>query len=142
MSSRKQGMLVLEGMPLDRHGNLLRRHELWYKAGGKGKRVIFPNYSHSQLYVLQIPDDARGPLTVEADLDFRRYRQECVRSEHRDHQRLDRFHRPGCCAGDLLPRCGGGIRLSGSIWLAAAVVRGHRLGLGQVASVARAEREG
>jgi enediyne biosynthesis protein E4 len=75
-NSRREGTLVLEGMPVDRHGNLLRRHELWDKAGGKGGRTIFPNYSDSQLYVVPVPPDARGPLTVEADLNYRRYRQE------------------------------------------------------------------
>lgn len=75
-NSRKEGTLVLEGMPLDGRGQLIRRHELWEKAGGKGKRVIFPNYSDSQVYVFQVPADAAGPLTVKADLNYRRYRQE------------------------------------------------------------------
>lgn len=75
-NSRKEGTLVLEGMPVDGQGQLIRRHELWEKAGGKGKRVIFPNYSDSQLYTLRVPADAVGPLTVNADLNYRRYRQE------------------------------------------------------------------
>lgn len=75
-NSRKEGTLVLEGMPLDRSGEIIRKHQLWDKAGGKGKRVIFPNYTDSQVYVFQVPADAAGPLTVKADLNFRRYRQE------------------------------------------------------------------
>ncbi len=75
-NSRKEGTLVLEGMPLDGKGEFIRKHELWEKAGGKGKRVIFPNYSDSQVYVFPVPADAAGPLTVKADLNYRRYRQE------------------------------------------------------------------
>jgi hypothetical protein len=75
-NSRKEGTLVLEGMPLDGEGQIIRKHELWEKAGGKGKRVIFPEYSDSQVYVFQVPAGASGPLTVKADLNYRRYRQE------------------------------------------------------------------
>ncbi len=75
-NSRKEGTLVLEGMPLDGKGQVIRRHELWEKAGGKGKRVIFPSYSDSQLYTFRVPEGTIGPLTVKADLNYRRYRQE------------------------------------------------------------------
>ncbi len=75
-NARDSGTLVLEGMPLDRTGHLLRRHELWEKAGGKGKRVIYPRRSDSQKYRFTIPADANFPLTVSASLNFRRYRQE------------------------------------------------------------------
>lgn len=75
-NARNQGTLVLEGMPLDADGNLLVRHELWRKAGGLGQRVIFPGYSDTQVYELDLPADVRGPLTVEAELKFRRYRQQ------------------------------------------------------------------
>jgi hypothetical protein len=73
---RDQGTLVLEAMPLDEKGELLRRHELWKKAGGKGKRVIFPGYTDSQVYRLTIPPETAGPLTLVAELAYRRYRQE------------------------------------------------------------------
>jgi hypothetical protein len=72
---RDEGTLVLEGNPIDEHGNVLERHELWRKAGGKGKRVIFPQYSDAQTYRLRIPADAAGPLRIEAELNYRRYRQ-------------------------------------------------------------------
>jgi len=75
-NSRREGTLVLEGQPMDSEGNPLVRHELWKKAGGKGLRVIFPNYSDSQVYRFKIPASAKGELTVKADLNFRRYRQE------------------------------------------------------------------
>ena len=75
-NSREAGTMVLEGLPLDSAGNPLVKHELWKKAGGRGQRVIFPNYSDRQVYRFQAPATARGPLTVKADLNFRRYRQE------------------------------------------------------------------
>ncbi len=75
-NSRKEGTLVLEGQPIDGQGNPLIRHELWNKAGGKGKRVVFPGHSDNQLYSFLLPESARGPLIVQADLNFRRYRQE------------------------------------------------------------------
>ena len=75
-NSRREGTLVFEGMPLDAEGNPLVRHELWKKAGGKGQRLIFPRYSDKQVYQFNVPPKARGPLTVRADLNFRRYRQE------------------------------------------------------------------
>ncbi|MCP3960482.1 MAG: hypothetical protein GY719_21770, partial [bacterium] len=75
-NSRQEGTLVLEGMPLDAEGNVLARHELWRKAGGVGQRIIFPRYSDNQVYRFDVPPSARGPLTVHAELGFRRYRQE------------------------------------------------------------------
>ncbi len=73
---RDAGTLVFEGMPVDASGQALRRHELWNKAGGTGNRVLFPRYADKQTYRLQVPATARGPLTLTADLNFRRYRQE------------------------------------------------------------------
>ena len=75
-NSRKQGTLVLEGQPVDADGNPLVRHELWEKAGGEGQRVIFPRYSDNQVYTFTVPDEAASPLTVDVDLNFRRYRQQ------------------------------------------------------------------
>jgi hypothetical protein len=75
-NARDEGTLVLESMPLDEAGELLRRHQLWRKAGGRGKRVVFPGYTDSQTYRLAIPPGAEGPLTLEAELAYRRYRQE------------------------------------------------------------------
>ncbi len=75
-NSRKEGTLVLEGLPVNGEGKLILKHELWTQAGGKGKRIIFPGYTDHQSYTLRVPADARGPLTVKADLNFRRYRQE------------------------------------------------------------------
>lgn len=73
---RDAGTLVLEGVPLDSASQPIVRHDLWRKAGGRGLRVIFPGYADKQLYRLTVPASARGPLTVTADLNFRRYRQE------------------------------------------------------------------
>lgn len=74
--SREEGTLVLEGVPMDGEGNPIVKHELWKKAGGTGQRVLFPKYADKHSYHFQIPENATGPLTVSADLNFRRYRQE------------------------------------------------------------------
>lgn len=73
---RNRGTMVLEAMPMDSEGNVLRRHELWKKAGGQGQRVIFPGFSDTQVFELELPIDSKGPLRIEADLNFRRYRQQ------------------------------------------------------------------
>jgi hypothetical protein len=75
-NSRDEGTLVLEGQPLDEQGKPLVEHQLWRKAGGKGQRVIFPRYTDRQTYRFTVPAAARGPITVKADLNYRRYRQE------------------------------------------------------------------
>ncbi len=75
-NSRQEGTLVLEAQPLDEAGNPLLEHELWKKAGGEGQRTIFPSYSDQQTYHFRVPEGVQGPLTVEADLNFRRYRQD------------------------------------------------------------------
>jgi hypothetical protein len=75
-NSRSEGTLVLESLPLNDKGEVLREHQLWQKAGGKGKRVIFPNYSDAQVFRLQVPPDHRGTLRIRAELQYRRYRQE------------------------------------------------------------------
>jgi hypothetical protein len=75
-TARDSGTMVLEATPLDAAGNEIVRHELWLKAGGRGSRVIFPNYADSQTYRLTVPADTRGPLVVVAELNYRRYRQE------------------------------------------------------------------
>ena len=78
-NSRKEGTLVLEGLPLDEIGQPLNEHQLWRKAGGKGQRIIFPRYSDSQSYRFAVPLGEKGPLTVKASLNFRRYRQEFLK---------------------------------------------------------------
>ncbi len=75
-NKRDEGTLVLEALPIDEKGELLRRHELWRSAGGKGKRVIFPTYSDAHLYRFRLPATSRGEVTLEAELNYCRYRQE------------------------------------------------------------------
>ena len=75
-NARDEGTLVLQAMPTDEQGDLLIRHELWRSAGGTGKRVIYPNMSDAQSYRVRVPLDARGPLVIEAELRYRRYRQQ------------------------------------------------------------------
>ncbi len=75
-TKRREGTLVFESVPLDAENKIIVSHDLWRKAGGSDLRVVFPGYADKQLYTCRIPADARGPITVTADLDFRRYRQE------------------------------------------------------------------
>ncbi len=91
---RDQGTLVLEGVPLDEAGNAIVGHELWRKAGGFGSRVIFPRYADKQVYWLTIPPEAHGPLTVTADLNFRRYRQDFLNLVVPDMERASGVYQP------------------------------------------------
>lgn len=75
-NSRSEGTMVLEGLPVSEIGMPIVQHELWKKAGGKGQRTIFAGHSDTQSYTVTVPATARGPLRIEADLCFRRYRQE------------------------------------------------------------------
>ncbi len=75
-NARDEGTMVLEATPLDEFGQPLLQHELWRKAGGEGQRVIFPGYADRQVYKTLLPADLKGPLTIRAELKFRRYRQE------------------------------------------------------------------
>ena len=75
-NSRKQGTLVLEGLPLNGKGKPIKKHELWEAAGGKGQRTIFPGYSDKQIYKFKVPPNVEGNIVLKADLNFRRYRQE------------------------------------------------------------------
>lgn len=75
-NSRKEGTMILGSLPVDDKGEVLRKHQLWRKSGGQGKRSIFPNYSDAQVYGLKIPEGTTGKLKIEAILNYRRYRQE------------------------------------------------------------------
>ncbi|MEQ8767949.1 MAG: multiheme c-type cytochrome [Planctomycetota bacterium] len=75
-NARDEGTLVLEALPINERGELIMKHELWTKAGGKGKRVIFPKYSDSQVFRFVVPEGTEGPLQITADLQYRRYRQD------------------------------------------------------------------
>lgn len=69
------GTLVLQANPVDAEGNVLEQHEIWRKAGGRDKRVVFPRHSDAHTYSVQVPADAVGPLSIDVTLNYRRYRQ-------------------------------------------------------------------
>jgi hypothetical protein len=112
-NSRKEGTLVLESEPLDANGDPLVRHELWNKAGGKGKRVIFPSYSDNQSYTFTLPESVKGPLKVTAELNFRRYRQEFLDLVVPDMERDSGVYQPTVAQSshtitiDVLPQAAG-----------------------------------
>ena len=73
---RDEGTLVLESIPVDEQGEPILQHELWRKAGAAATRIVVARYADRQVYRLSVPPEARGPLRIQADLNFRRYRQE------------------------------------------------------------------
>lgn len=91
---RDEGTMVLEGVPLDSDGKPLVRHDLWRKAGGRGQRVIFPGHADKQSYRFQAPATTRGPLSLTADLDYRRYRQEFLNLVAPDMERESGVYQP------------------------------------------------
>jgi hypothetical protein len=91
---RDEGTMVLEGVPLDSDGKPLVRHDLWRKAGGRGQRVIFPGHADKQSYRFQAPATTRGPLSLTADLDYRRYRQEFLNLVVPDMERESGVYQP------------------------------------------------
>lgn len=91
---RNKGTLVLESLPMDADNQPILRHDLWRKAGGAGTRVIFPGYSDKQTYTCPIPATAKGPITVTAELDFRRYRQEFLNLMVPDMERESGVYQP------------------------------------------------
>jgi hypothetical protein len=93
-NARKRGTMVLESVPLDAEGKTIVRHDLWRKAGGADMRVIFPAHADKQTYHVEVPATARGPLRVEADLEFRRYRQEFLNLVVPDMERLAGVFQP------------------------------------------------
>ncbi|MEO6995556.1 MAG: cytochrome c3 family protein [Lacunisphaera sp.] len=91
---RDEGTMVLEGVPLDNDGKPLLRHDLWRKAGGRGQRVIFPGHADKQSYRFKAPANAQGPLSITADLDYRRYRQEFLNLVVPDMERESGVYQP------------------------------------------------
>jgi hypothetical protein len=58
--------------PIDRHGNQVWRHDLFNMVGDSFKRVIPPAASDVTAFTFHIPDWAKSPVTVTADLNYRK----------------------------------------------------------------------
>jgi len=59
-------------IPIDRHGDQVWRHDLFNMVGDSFKRVIAPAASDLTVYTFHIPDRTKGPVTVTADLNYRK----------------------------------------------------------------------
>jgi hypothetical protein len=66
--------------PIDEEGNVIYRHNLWDMVGTTYLRVIFPGFSEKVTYTMEVPEDADGPLTIEARLRMRKFHQKIVDS--------------------------------------------------------------
>jgi hypothetical protein len=85
------GSFLFKAEPVDRYGNLIDRHNLWEMVGVRYRRSLFPGYSDTAEYTFQCPGtpgkgapvreltipatDAKGPLTIEASLRYRKLDQ-------------------------------------------------------------------
>jgi hypothetical protein len=90
------GTFMFKAEPVDRYGNLIDRHNLWEMVGVRFKRALFPGQTdvarfdfpcpaaqgasvqdlqQKRDYEIAIPPDARGVLSVEARLRYRKVDQ-------------------------------------------------------------------
>jgi hypothetical protein len=68
------GSFLFKAEPVDQHGNLIDRHNLWEMVGVRFRRSLFPAYSDTVEY--QVPRQARaGRYTVAAALQYRKVDQ-------------------------------------------------------------------
>ncbi len=59
-------------IPIDRHGDQVWRHDLFNMVGDSFKRIISPASSDITAFTFTIPDWAKSPVTVTADLNYRK----------------------------------------------------------------------
>jgi hypothetical protein len=91
------GSYMFKAEPVDRYGNLIDRHNLWEMVGVRFKRSLFPGAAEVARFsfdcpgaapapretteeahdpiTLAVPATARGPLSVEAKLHYRKFDQ-------------------------------------------------------------------
>lgn len=58
--------------PIDRNGNVVWRHDLFNMIGDSFKRIILPGGTDVTTFSFTVPDWVKGPLTVSADLNYRK----------------------------------------------------------------------
>jgi hypothetical protein len=70
------GSFMLKAEPVDEHGNLIDRHNLWEMVGVRFRRSLFPGFSDQERFSVMVPATARGTvLRVEAKLMYRKIDQ-------------------------------------------------------------------
>ncbi len=93
-----EGAFIFKAEGIDRHGNLIDKHNLWEMVGARFKRSLFPGYSDTARYEftcpsalaateplppqqetsVPVPANVRGPLTVKARLRYRKVDQTLI----------------------------------------------------------------
>ena len=57
------GTFLFKAEPVDQHGNLIDRHNLWEMVGVRYRRALFPGFSDSVQYTIQCPSSALTSTT-------------------------------------------------------------------------------
>ena len=91
----EEGSFMFKAEPVDRHGNLIDRHNLWEMVGVRFKRSLFPGSEELAAFsfdcsgapaeelegtldervAVELPAALTGPLTIEAKLNYRKFDQ-------------------------------------------------------------------
>ncbi|HGY92737.1 MAG TPA: hypothetical protein ENK43_16330 [Planctomycetes bacterium] len=94
----QEGSFLFKAEGIDKQGNLIDRHNLWEMVGARFRRALFPDYTDTAKYqvlcpstslrtdvkkalpeeevtTLDVPAGVKGPLTVEARLNYRKFNQ-------------------------------------------------------------------
>jgi len=88
------GSFMFKAEPVDRYGNLIDRHNLWEMVGVRFKRSLFPGSEEAASFAFEcsgatgageasldeevdvaLPAELKGPLTVNAKLNYRKFDQ-------------------------------------------------------------------
>jgi hypothetical protein len=69
------GTFLFKAEPVDQYGNLIDRHNLWEMVGVRYRRALFPGYSDTVDYGIDIPATGAGELTVDVRLMYRKVDQ-------------------------------------------------------------------
>jgi hypothetical protein len=66
---------MFKAEPVDEHGNLIDRHNLWEMVGVRFRRSLFPGFSDQEAFTFTAPSRAQAQLHVEARLMYRKIDQ-------------------------------------------------------------------
>jgi hypothetical protein len=69
------GSFMFKAEPVDEHGNLIDRHNLWEMVGVRFRRSLFPGFSDQEAFTFTAPSRAQAQLHVEARLMYRKIDQ-------------------------------------------------------------------
>jgi hypothetical protein len=78
------GSFLFKAEPVDQYGNLIDRHNLWEMVGVRYRRALFPGYSDTVEYTVDVPAElsavegkpiSEGHLTVDVRLMYRKVDQ-------------------------------------------------------------------